>query len=276
MALFGKLFSKETCAICGAEVGALKKRKLKDGVMCNECEKLLSEWFYDRSGSTIAQIKDQLAAREENLKLLDQFVISEQYGSSGGFFFDDRHGWFCAMRTRAQGKVFGKTDYVETAAQLRTYNPDVIDIDQVSSVKIDISERCEELKHTVDGEQVSYHPQRWRYSEEFWVYVNLEHPYIDQIKVSLGSAYIVVEEKRLRNTLGSKIVEWLMDEPSLDVQRNDVYEDNSVVAQLLRSKWETPKYSYGFLNSYANQQDVEAYGRLLTDAERVRRKLLGL
>lgn len=274
MALFGKLFSKETCAFCGAEVGMVKKRKLVDGVMCSDCEKKLSRWFYNRSDSTVAQIKDQLDAREHNRKLLEQFVVSEQYGNSGGIFVDDNHQWFCVLDTRYQGKVFGKTDYVETSEQLCAYNPDIIELDQVSSVRIDIDERCDEVKRTVDGEQVSYDPQRWRYNESFWLYINLDHPYIEQIKVNLGSVQIEVDEKRLRNSMGRKIVEWLTDDTSLDVERTNIYEDNSVVAKLLRSKWETPQYSYGFRNSYRNSNDIAEYGRLLAEAETVRRTLL--
>lgn len=277
MAIFGKLFTKESCAICGAEVGVTKKRKLVDGVMCADCEKKLSRWFYTRSESTVEQIKAQLVMREHNRAFLEQFVISAQYGNSAGIFFDDVHHYFCAIDVRSQGSVFGKTDYVETVEQLCVYNPDVISLDQVSSVKIDIDERREEVKHTVDGEQVSYNPQRWRYSEAFWMYINLSgHPYIDQIKICLGNVRIEVEEQRLQSSTGQKIVEWLMNEPSLDPRKNAaIYENNSVIAQLMRSKWETPRYSYGFLNSFKNEQDVACYGELVAMASEVRGRLLG-
>lgn len=34
MGLFGKLFEKKECAICGGEIGLLGNRKLEDGNMC--------------------------------------------------------------------------------------------------------------------------------------------------------------------------------------------------------------------------------------------------
>lgn len=46
MGLFGNLFSKQTCAICGVEVGALSRSKLKDGnYICNKCRKNASGYF---------------------------------------------------------------------------------------------------------------------------------------------------------------------------------------------------------------------------------------
>ena len=43
MGLFGKLFEKKECAICGGEIGLLGNRKLEDGNMCKACAaKLLS------------------------------------------------------------------------------------------------------------------------------------------------------------------------------------------------------------------------------------------
>ena len=48
MGLFGKLFEKKECAICGAEIGLLGNRKLKDGNMCTGCANKLSPWFQDR------------------------------------------------------------------------------------------------------------------------------------------------------------------------------------------------------------------------------------
>ena len=46
MGLFGNLFSKQTCVICNAEVGALSRHKLKDGnYICNKCRKNASGYF---------------------------------------------------------------------------------------------------------------------------------------------------------------------------------------------------------------------------------------
>lgn len=46
MGLFGNLFSKQACAICGKEVGALSRTKLKDGnYICGDCRKNASRLF---------------------------------------------------------------------------------------------------------------------------------------------------------------------------------------------------------------------------------------
>ena len=63
MGLFGKLFEKKECDICGGEIGLLGNKKLEDGNMCKTCARKLSPWFEDRKSSTIAQIKEQLAYR---------------------------------------------------------------------------------------------------------------------------------------------------------------------------------------------------------------------
>lgn len=46
MGLFGKLFSKQACGICGSEVGALSRTKLIDGAyLCSVCRKNTSGFF---------------------------------------------------------------------------------------------------------------------------------------------------------------------------------------------------------------------------------------
>ena len=72
MGLFGKLFDKKECAICGGEIGLLGNRKLEDGNMCKDCAAKLSPWFDDRRNSTVEQIQAQLDYREANKKEVEQ------------------------------------------------------------------------------------------------------------------------------------------------------------------------------------------------------------
>ena len=60
------LFDKKYCDICGEKICLLGNRKLEDGNLCKDCAKKLSPWFSDRRRSTVADIKGQLAYREEN------------------------------------------------------------------------------------------------------------------------------------------------------------------------------------------------------------------
>lgn len=66
MGLFGNLFEKKQCSVCGGEIGLLGNRKLEDGNLCKNCAKKLSPWFEERRHSTVAEIEQQLAYREEN------------------------------------------------------------------------------------------------------------------------------------------------------------------------------------------------------------------
>ena len=67
------LFDKKFCDICGEKIGLLGNRKLEDGNMCKDCAKLLSPLFSDRRSSTIDEIKQQLAYREQNKIALSGF-----------------------------------------------------------------------------------------------------------------------------------------------------------------------------------------------------------
>ena len=60
MALFGKLFEKKQCSICGSDIGLLGNRKLEDGNCCKACAAKLSPWFSERRQSTVEDIKAQL------------------------------------------------------------------------------------------------------------------------------------------------------------------------------------------------------------------------
>ena len=66
MGLFGKIFEKKSCDICGGEIGLLGNRKLEDGNLCKECAKKLSPFFSERRRSTVEQIREQLDYREAN------------------------------------------------------------------------------------------------------------------------------------------------------------------------------------------------------------------
>ena len=89
MGLFGKLFEKKECSICGGEIGLLGNRKLKDGNMCKNCAKKLSPLFDERRESTLEQIKDHLAYRERNKEVLAAFNPTRTIGKSGEVVYVD-------------------------------------------------------------------------------------------------------------------------------------------------------------------------------------------
>lgn len=76
MGLFGKMFEKKTCSICGGEIGLLGNRKLEDGNLCKECAGKLSPFFSDRRASTVEQIAEQLEYREANRQKVAELNVT--------------------------------------------------------------------------------------------------------------------------------------------------------------------------------------------------------
>ena len=85
MGLFGKLFDKKDCAICGGEIGLLGNRKLADGNLCKNCASKLSPWMTDRRESTVEEIRAHLNYREQNARI----VMTDSGGvQKEAFFFE--------------------------------------------------------------------------------------------------------------------------------------------------------------------------------------------
>ena len=81
MGLFGKLFDKKICDVCGGEIGLLGNRKLEDGNLCKNCAAKLSPWFDERRHSTVQQIEEQLVYREANLEKVKTFHTTRTLGT---------------------------------------------------------------------------------------------------------------------------------------------------------------------------------------------------
>ena len=64
-----------TCSICNKELSLFGSKQLKDGVICRDCVKLISEWFTDEqlARKSVKSIKNHLKHREENQKALELF-----------------------------------------------------------------------------------------------------------------------------------------------------------------------------------------------------------
>ncbi len=192
MGFFGKLFEKKECAFCGGEIGMLGNRKLEDGNMCKTCAKKLSVWFDDRRHSTVEQIGQQLAYREENRTKVAAFRTSRSFGESKKLLLDEDAGVF--MITAA-----------DTAAQMAEENPDVIALTDVTGCTLDIDESHRELMRTdKEGKRVSYVPPKYEYSYDFYICVTVNNPYFDDMKFRLNrnTLDIVTQQPQLANKLG--------------------------------------------------------------------------
>ena len=89
MGLFGKMFEKKNCDICGGEIGLLGNKKLEDGNLCKECASKLSLWFSDRRRSTVDQIREQLDWREANQQRVAQFNPTRTLGNDMKVILDE-------------------------------------------------------------------------------------------------------------------------------------------------------------------------------------------
>ena len=136
MGILGKLFEKKVCDICGGEIGMLGNRKLDDGNLCKNCAKELSPWFSDRRHSTVEEIRQQLAYREDNKKKVQMFQITRDFkGSNAHVFIDDQHGWFTiASRISVEN------------------NPDILELSQITNCRLDVEqERTEAFYEDTEG-----------------------------------------------------------------------------------------------------------------------------
>ena len=98
MGLFSNLFSKQTCELCGKEVGALGRTKLKDGLyICKDCKKDTSA-FFKAENYTLEQVKKHIEYMKKQNELYekefatlpkDKIFRSVHQGYYGVAFADD-------------------------------------------------------------------------------------------------------------------------------------------------------------------------------------------
>ena len=175
MGLFGNLFEKKICSICGGEIGLLGNRKLEDGNMCKNCAAKLSPFFSDRRRSTVADIQQQLDYREANKQEVASFHTTRSFGTGTKVLIDEDAGKFM----------------VTSARDLAEANPDVLTYSQVTGCDLDIVEdRNEEKYRDNDGNMVSYNPPRYTFSYDFQMIIRVNHPYFDTIKFKLNQSRV--------------------------------------------------------------------------------------
>ena len=164
------LFEKKYCDICGEKIGLLGNRKLEDGNICSKCAGKLSPFFTGRKKSTLEDIKEQLAYREQNRERLSSFNATATYGHNTKVYVDQPNGCFVVSRR----------------SNFREDNPDIINFSQVSSANYNIEEHRNQL-YTKDstGKSVPYNPPRYEYSYEIEIVINVNSPYFSEIKFEL-------------------------------------------------------------------------------------------
>ena len=174
-------FDKKYCDICGDKIGLLGNRKLEDGNLCKNCAAKLSPFFSERRHSTVEEIKEQLAYREDNKAAVKAFHTTRSFGRGKKLLIDE------------DAKKF----MVTSARDLEEANPDVIDFADVTGCDLDIDENRSEIKKKDDeGKQVSYDPPRYEYSYDFEIRIRVNNPYFDEIRMQLNSSSVSTGERR--------------------------------------------------------------------------------
>lgn len=182
MALFGKLFEKKECAICGGEIGLLGNRKLEDGNCCKKCAAKLSPWFSDRRQSTVEEIKEQLAYREANQEKVAAFHATRTLGEGTKVLLDEDAGKFMVTSARSWQEA----------------NPDVLSFSDVTGCQLDIEEHKTEIEYKdQEGKRQSFNPRRYAYSYDFYIVIHVNNPYFNEIRFKLHSSSVDNDEETL-------------------------------------------------------------------------------
>jgi len=179
------LFDKKTCDICGGKIGMLGNRKLDDGNCCKDCAKQLSPFFSERRKSTVSDIKEQLAYREQNKAAVAAFNTTRTLGLVTKVFLDEDAGKFA----------------VSGAKRLSDENADIMDFSQVTGCNVEVQESNREIKRkTSDGKEVSFVPPKFSYSFTHYIIIHVNSPWFNEIKFPLSKS-IEVETAGPRNAL---------------------------------------------------------------------------
>lgn len=169
-------FDKKFCDVCGEKIGLLGNRKLEDGNLCKDCARKLSPWFSERRQSTVAEIKEQLAYREENERKFNGVQVSRRLGGKRSYdytvYVDDQNRQF----------------FVSNAKDYHGQNCDLIAFSQVTDASVDIDERKEEIfRTTPDGKEESFFPKQYRYYYDFNILIHVNSPWFSEIRFQLNS-----------------------------------------------------------------------------------------
>ena len=176
MALFGNLFEKKNCAICGKELGVFGKTKINEGYLCKDCAGKLSPYFHGHRSATAEDIRKQLAYREANAREVANFNPTTTIdGGEKKVYLDEN-----------AGKLI-----ITSNSNWRQSNPDIIELSQITGCDTEVRESRTELKRTdKDGNEVSYNPPRYDIDYDIYVKVYFSHPYFSEISWKVNRSRI--------------------------------------------------------------------------------------
>ena len=168
------LFDKKFCDICGEKISLLGNRKLEDGNMCKDCAHKISPFMTDRRRTTIAEMKEHLAYREENKAKLSAFRPTQTFGEGKKVYIDSAAGNFVVSSNSP-----GNWD---------KENPDVMPLSSVTQCVMDIDEDRDEIFTTdSQGNRISYNPKRYKFTYDFNMKIVVSNRWFDEITFRLNT-----------------------------------------------------------------------------------------
>jgi len=274
MGLFGNLFQRKDCCICGGKTGLLDK-SIADGKLCKDCTKKLSVWFEDYKTSTAEDIKNQIAAKEKQLQEISQYHFTQVFGEYGVILSDPEKRVFTVIADTT-GRMFGSPRKVKSIEDVMDLRPDILSFDQITDIEIDVRETSTEEKKNEDGKQVSYNPPRMTYMYVFTLRIKLDHPYIKRVYFQLNNEAVRIknEGRRVWSSPGQKVAAWLTGIPEARIEEQaEFYDNESMLHYFFRSPYEMPDMSYGFRCTRENWDDIQRYQYFLFAARTIERSL---
>ncbi len=127
------MLEKKRCDVCGARIRLSANKSPKNVILCKNCASRLSVWFTGEKGSSLTEIREQLAFREANRREVLAFQTTRSYGTYTKLYVDEPAGKFL---------ICGSSNFLEV-------NPDVLSFDQVTGCEIEIPETRHEIRRRV-------------------------------------------------------------------------------------------------------------------------------
>ena len=198
MGFFDGLLKKKECSVCGAEMGMLERKELANGGnLCNNCADKLSPWFptEKRKQSTPQQIQEQMQYREQNKQMVQRFQATRTIGNSTRVYLDEMNRKFM----------------VSSSNNLMDANPDVVDASAITNVTIDVNESKHELRTKDENNRsISYTPPRYDFSYDFYVIIDVNHPYFNRMRFKVNSSsvwirYDYLQQRGMTGYMGNQM-----------------------------------------------------------------------
>ncbi|MBQ1478168.1 MAG: DUF4428 domain-containing protein [Erysipelotrichaceae bacterium] len=101
------------CSVCGKPYKPFGNRKLKDGILCRSCNRLISPWFTDEEllQKTSEDMKEHLLYREKNKELFNRFVTTREVDEKYSICIDDADHLFYVNKNSTNPDILPLEDF---------------------------------------------------------------------------------------------------------------------------------------------------------------------